>query len=313
VNAATGAIAANYEYGPFGELIRATGPMAQVNPFTFQTELYDWETSKYYWKCRYYDPSSGRWIGRDPAEEDGGLNLYGFCGNDAVDFYDVLGLVWTVDRQWGNRATATPQNGDTVAGLAAKISLNADEFTKWLKPVGPTAMPSSPNTPITSCSQFTVPNTAYIDQPDLGGGIGGAFLYAAVTPLALGAAPTLLNHGVNVIYDHGSQVNANVITGHMAHDNLWMYFYFGHGNGSGGLVSADDVNPFWNVNPAKFTQYGIAYMSLIGCGTKGMLFHDPWAVNVSLPGWLILSKSPEMNIIELYSLDNLSKEHGTAP
>jgi hypothetical protein len=37
VNAATGAIAAQYEYGPFGELIRATGPMARANPFRFST------------------------------------------------------------------------------------------------------------------------------------------------------------------------------------------------------------------------------------------------------------------------------------
>jgi len=39
VNAATGAVSANYEYGPFGELIRATGPMAKVNPHVLHQVL----------------------------------------------------------------------------------------------------------------------------------------------------------------------------------------------------------------------------------------------------------------------------------
>jgi hypothetical protein len=29
------------EYGPFGEVIRATGPMAKVNPFRFPTKYQD--------------------------------------------------------------------------------------------------------------------------------------------------------------------------------------------------------------------------------------------------------------------------------
>ncbi len=39
-----GSLAAQYEYGPFGEVIRATGPMAKVNPFRFSTKYQDDET-----------------------------------------------------------------------------------------------------------------------------------------------------------------------------------------------------------------------------------------------------------------------------
>ena len=78
--------------GPFGEVIRATGPMAKVNPLIYQTEFCDWEIDKYYWKNRFYDPSPGRWLSRDPAEESGGLNLYGFVGNDPLDFIDMDGM-----------------------------------------------------------------------------------------------------------------------------------------------------------------------------------------------------------------------------
>jgi hypothetical protein len=33
-----------------------------------------------------------RFLNRDPIEEQGGLNLYAFCGNDGVNGYDVLGM-----------------------------------------------------------------------------------------------------------------------------------------------------------------------------------------------------------------------------
>jgi hypothetical protein len=40
---------------------------------------------------RYYDPQLGRWTSRDPIGERGGLNLYGFVGNDGVNSFDLLG------------------------------------------------------------------------------------------------------------------------------------------------------------------------------------------------------------------------------
>jgi hypothetical protein len=45
-----------------------------------------------YFGFRYYDPVTGRWPSRDPIEEDGGLNLYGFVGNDGVNLLDFIGL-----------------------------------------------------------------------------------------------------------------------------------------------------------------------------------------------------------------------------
>jgi hypothetical protein len=41
---------------------------------------------------RYYNPSTGRWLSRDPIGEKGGLNLYDFVWNDAVNHWDKLGL-----------------------------------------------------------------------------------------------------------------------------------------------------------------------------------------------------------------------------
>jgi RHS repeat-associated protein len=41
---------------------------------------------------RYYDSATGRWPSRDPIEEDGGVNLYGFVGNDGLNAWDLFGL-----------------------------------------------------------------------------------------------------------------------------------------------------------------------------------------------------------------------------
>jgi uncharacterized protein RhaS with RHS repeats len=40
----------------------------------------------------YYGSDTGRWLNRDPISEQGGLNLYGFVGNEPVDGVDPTGL-----------------------------------------------------------------------------------------------------------------------------------------------------------------------------------------------------------------------------
>jgi len=47
---------------------------------------------KSYYGFRYYSPELGRWLNRDPIEEQGGVNLYGFVANDGINFVDKLGL-----------------------------------------------------------------------------------------------------------------------------------------------------------------------------------------------------------------------------
>ena len=46
----------------------------------------------HYYGYRYYDPVTGRWMSRDPIDEDGGDNLYGFVGNSPTGGIDTLGL-----------------------------------------------------------------------------------------------------------------------------------------------------------------------------------------------------------------------------
>jgi RHS repeat-associated protein len=92
VSMADGTVSAHYEYGPFGELLRATGPMAKANPFRFSTKYQDDETDQLYYGYRYCCASTGRWLSRDPQQEGAGANLYGFVRNDPCMFIDMLGL-----------------------------------------------------------------------------------------------------------------------------------------------------------------------------------------------------------------------------
>lgn len=41
---------------------------------------------------RAYDSNSGTWLSADPIGEAGGLNLYGYVGNDPINGWDPLGL-----------------------------------------------------------------------------------------------------------------------------------------------------------------------------------------------------------------------------
>ena len=105
------AVTAVYEYAPFGDTLRATGPMAGEMPFRFSTRYTDHETGFQYCDMRYYHPDQGRWLSRDPITEanisskvrtfDGlsiphvdsdSLNEYVYVVNSPINEIDLLGL-----------------------------------------------------------------------------------------------------------------------------------------------------------------------------------------------------------------------------
>ena len=86
-----GVVVARYDYDAFGRTVSMYGTMANEFKYRFSTKYYDDETGFYYYGYRYYFPEWGRWLNRDPIEEEGGMNLYGFCGNDGVNSVDYLG------------------------------------------------------------------------------------------------------------------------------------------------------------------------------------------------------------------------------
>ncbi|MDP3072120.1 MAG: RHS repeat-associated core domain-containing protein [Opitutaceae bacterium] len=61
-------------------------------PFGFSTKFTDHEPGLVFYGKRYYDPSNGRFVGRDTIQERGGLHLYGFYGNNGVNRWGFRGL-----------------------------------------------------------------------------------------------------------------------------------------------------------------------------------------------------------------------------
>src|SRR5690349_6609175 len=102
VKASDGTVAASYDYSGFGETVKTTGSYAARNPIRFSGAYTDAETGLVYFGYRYYNPQTGRWIGRDPSEEAGGFNLYGFLNNDGTNATDFLGL-WKAEGLWTGR------------------------------------------------------------------------------------------------------------------------------------------------------------------------------------------------------------------
>jgi len=87
----SGTVVARYDYDPYG---RSTTVIGTNKPDFNFTGLYQHAKSGLDMAVyRAYDPNLGRWLSRDPIAEDGGLNLYGYVGNDPTNHADALGLL----------------------------------------------------------------------------------------------------------------------------------------------------------------------------------------------------------------------------
>ena len=86
----SGAVSSTYRYTPFGRPYAKTGPF--TSRFTYSSKEFDGATGLGYWGYRFYSPGLGRWLSRDPIEESGGLNMYGFVENDGINMWDNCGL-----------------------------------------------------------------------------------------------------------------------------------------------------------------------------------------------------------------------------
>ena len=94
INASTGAISQHIEYDEFGNVLTDTSPGFQ--PFAFAGCLYDNDTKLCHFGAREYDPSTGRFLSKDPLLFAGGdSNLYGYVLNDPINGIDPYGL-WSI-------------------------------------------------------------------------------------------------------------------------------------------------------------------------------------------------------------------------
>jgi RHS repeat-associated protein len=88
-----GAVRARYTYDPFGRRKKISGDLDA--DFGFAQMVYASEADLDLAMFRAYDPSTSRWLSRDPlrtAEWQEGANLYTYVANDPISLIDPLGL-----------------------------------------------------------------------------------------------------------------------------------------------------------------------------------------------------------------------------
>ena len=95
VDAASGQTVAEWDYGPFGEMVEEVEHepgVLEVCQFQYQTKYTDAETGYVYFGHRYLNTVTGRWLSREPLGEMESVNLYAYCRNEPVGNFDRWGL-----------------------------------------------------------------------------------------------------------------------------------------------------------------------------------------------------------------------------
>ena len=88
VTGSSGEVENCYIYDAFGNVLEKKEDIQSRILYTGQQ--YDQEAGQYYLRARYYSPIVGRFMQEDTYRGDG-LNLYAYCGNNPVMYYDPSG------------------------------------------------------------------------------------------------------------------------------------------------------------------------------------------------------------------------------
>jgi RHS repeat-associated protein len=91
LTSAAGALTQTYGYDSFGKQTSSSGSL--TNPFQYTARELDAETGLHYYRARYYDPSTGRFISEDPISVEGGPNFYAYVQNNPANLMDPSGLL----------------------------------------------------------------------------------------------------------------------------------------------------------------------------------------------------------------------------
>ena len=88
ITGSSGEIENRYEYDAFGVLKNSMEEFH--NRILYTGQQYDQTSGQYYLRARFYNPVLGRFVQEDEYRGDG-LNLYAYCKNNPVVYYDPSG------------------------------------------------------------------------------------------------------------------------------------------------------------------------------------------------------------------------------
>ena len=123
----TGTIKNQYRYDAFGVGLEASEELP--NRIRYTGQQYDEVTEQYYLRARYYNPILGRFLQEDVYQGDG-LNLYAYCRNNPVVYYDPSGYkeVSNASSEVMDIMQRTTQN--TTYGKVGEVP-RKDNFASW--------------------------------------------------------------------------------------------------------------------------------------------------------------------------------------
>ncbi|WP_099190500.1 RHS repeat-associated core domain-containing protein [Tepidibacter mesophilus] len=103
----------HYHYDVFGVILESEENIS--NRITYTGQQYDSITQQYYLRARYYNPIIGRFTQEDVYRGDG-LNLYAYCSNNPVVYYDPSGYKCSInkERASANRNTNVTSKDDFI-------------------------------------------------------------------------------------------------------------------------------------------------------------------------------------------------------
>ena len=126
IDASSGNIIASYLFDAWGaRQVSTSDPTAASDPYSgYNTSagyLTDWETGLQLLGHRYYDPSAGRFLNRDPIGFAGGVNVYAYVGNSSTARTDSngFGRLWPETENPENPGLMGCLQGGAFAALVA--------------------------------------------------------------------------------------------------------------------------------------------------------------------------------------------------
>ena len=129
-----GEIVEQFDYSAYGEVIRHSKTEETHNPFCYTGREFDTK-DLYYYRARYYDPQTKRFLSKDPIGfVSGDTNLYRYVENNPVNFVDPLGFdKCKAIRRYKDRfyKKAIRPLAKVVAKQTAKLGVAAVPFLGW--------------------------------------------------------------------------------------------------------------------------------------------------------------------------------------
>jgi RHS repeat-associated protein len=117
LTASNGSIAQSYTYDSFGNLSNSSGSL--TNYFRYTGREFDTETGLYYYRARYYDPSTGKFLSEDPLRGISGPDFYVYVSDEPTAFADPLGLCQESKTPPEDRWMCAAEYGDSHSLAAA--------------------------------------------------------------------------------------------------------------------------------------------------------------------------------------------------